>query len=110
QRARVNASRNPEFLHRGQDIPRAEDVDAFALPAVSGPYLVPARDVEDAVHPGHGRPKRFGDRDVSRADVDPECPQVLSPCRIPDDGDDLVAGLDELTDHSAADEARGAAH
>src|SRR5438093_2332588 len=79
QRARVNASRNPEFLHRGQDVPRAEDVDAFPLPAVSGPYLVPARDVEDAVHPGHGRPKRFGDRDVSRADVDPECPQVLSP-------------------------------
>ena len=29
---------------------------------------------------------------------------------IPDDGDDLVAGLDELPDHPATDEARGAGH
>src|SRR5437016_6115951 len=79
ERARVNASRNPQFFHRGQDIPRAEDVDAFALLAVLRPDLVPARDVKDAVHPGHRGPERFGDRDVPRADVDPECPQVLSP-------------------------------
>src|SRR5205807_5476456 len=79
ERTRVYALRNPKFLHCVQDIPRAEDVDAFALLAVLRPDLVPARDVEDAVHPGHGRPERFGDRDVPRADVDPECPQVLSP-------------------------------
>src|SRR6266571_2838002 len=74
ERARVDAFRDPQFPHRGQDVPRAEDVDAFALFAVLRPDLVPARDVEDAVDPGHGRPERFGDRDVPRADVDPEFP------------------------------------
>src|SRR5439155_27385123 len=37
ERARVNAFRNPEFFHRSQDVPRAEDVDAFALLAVLRP-------------------------------------------------------------------------
>src|SRR6267143_2451226 len=110
ERARVHAFRDPEAFHRIQDVPRALDVDALALRAVLGPDLVPARDVEHAVHSGHRGPERFGNRDVPRADVDAELSEIGSPRRIPDDRDDLVATLDELPDHPTADEARGAGH
>src|SRR4029450_521612 len=105
QRAGVDAFGDLQFAHQFQHVTRALDVDLRARALVAHTDLVPAGDVEDAVHAAHRPTHALLVGHVAFVHCSAQPGQVLRFLRATHDGDHLMARLGQLPGYVCTNEA-----